>query len=305
MSKDKTRRIMQKGGGEARFAYGMIAPMMLMFCCFGLFPVLYSLYLSFRSLKLNTAAAEHFVGFENYIRAFSDEVFLQSLPKTVYFVLLLIVGSIVLGMCFALLVNARCVHAKQMMILLGLLPWAIPRVVSGLMWDWIFDGNYGILNYGCKSLGLIDNYQWWFTFGPYTSLTLCAIVEIWRLSPFVALMFYAGLQNVPRTLYESAEIDGATGFRSFIHVTIPSLQPVLLTSSILITTWALKTFDTIRVLTSGGPGTDTTLTYLYVYQQAFSYQNISYASALGWLFALVIGVIIILYIRVLGRDNTQ
>lgn len=283
----------------------MIAPMMLMFCCFGLFPVLYSLYLSFRNLKLNTSAQERFIGFENYIRAFSDEVFIQSLPKTLYFVALLIVCSIALGMCFALVVNAKCVRAKQMMILLGLLPWAIPRVVSGLMWDWIFDGNYGILNFICKSLGLIDRYQWWFTYGPYASLTLCAVVEIWRLSPFVALMFYAGLQNVPRTLYESAEIDGATGFRAFLHITLPSLQPVLLTSSILVTTWALKTFDTIRVLTGGGPGTDTTLTYLYVYQQAFSYQNISYASALGWLFALAIGVIIVLYIRVLGRDNTQ
>lgn len=283
----------------------MIAPMMLMFCCLGLFPVLYSLYLSFHSLKLNTSAEERFVGFENYIRAFSDEVFLQSLPKTIYFVTLLIACSIVLGMCFALLVNAKCVRAKQMMILLGLLPWAIPRVVSGLMWDWIFDGNYGILNFVCKNLGLIDNYQWWFTHGPYVSLTLCAVVEIWRLSPFVALMFYAGLQNVPRSLYESAEIDGATGFRSFLHITLPSLQPVLMTSSILVTTWALKTFDTIRILTGGGPGTDTTLTYLYVYQQAFSYQNISYASALGWLFALAIGVIIVLYIRVLGRDNTQ
>lgn len=110
---------------------------------------------------------------------------------------ILIVFSLGLGMCFSLIVNAKCVRAKQLMILLGLLPWAIPRVVSGLMWDWIFDGNYGILNFICSKLGLIDNYQWWFTFGPYVSLSLCAIVSVWRLAPFVTHL-YSGMSSLHR-----------------------------------------------------------------------------------------------------------
>ncbi len=287
------------------FAYGMIAPMCVMFICFGLFPILYSLYLSVLNWKLNVKRDVAFVGLKNYLDAFSDKVFLESFPKTAFFVAMLIIGSIVLGMCFALVVNSKYIKAKPWWILLGLLPWAIPKVVSGLMFNWIFDGNYGILNYICKQLGLIENYQWWFTKGPYTSLALCATVSVWRLAPFVALMFFAGMQSIPRSHYEAAEIDGANTVQSFLHITLPGLQSVLMTSMILVTTWALKTFDTISVMTNGGPGTDTTITYLYVYQQAFSYQNISYSSALGWLFALLIAVFIFLYVRLLGKDNTK
>lgn len=303
--KNKLRATGTQRRKDHAFAYGMIAPMCTMFLCFGLFPILYSLYLSVLNWKLNTKREIAFVGLKNYINAFSDKVFLDSFPKTAYFVAILIIGSILLGMCFALVVNSRSVKAKPIWILLGLLPWAIPKVVSGLMFNWIFDGNYGILNFVCKKLGLIENYQWWFTKGIYPSLTLCGIVSVWRLAPFVALMFFAGMQSIPKSHYEAAEIDGATGLQSFLNITLPGLQSVLMTSMILVTTWALKTFDTISVMTKGGPGTDTTITYLYIYQQAFSYQNISYSSALGWLFALLIGVFILLYIKVLGRDNTK
>lgn len=300
---------LQKAGSQQsrnhRFAYGMVAPMCVMFLCFGLFPILYSLYLSLLNWKLNVKREASFVGLKNYIDAFSDKVFLESFPKTAYFVALLIIGSILLGLFFALVVNSKYIKGKSWWILLGLLPWAIPKVVGGLMFNWIFDGNYGILNFICKQLGLIDNYQWWFTKGAYVSLTLCAIVSIWRLAPFVGLMLFAGMQSIPQAHYEAAEIDGANAIQSFFNITLPGLQNVLMTTMILITTWALKTFDTISVMTSGGPGTDTTITYLYVYQQAFSYQNISYASALGWLFALIIAVFIVLYIKVLGKDNTK
>lgn len=287
------------------FAYGMVAPMCVFFLCFGLFPILYSLYLSVFNLKLNVKRDLTFVGLENYTKAFSDKVFLESFPKTAFFVALLIIGSILLGLFFALIVNSKYIKAKPWWILLGLLPWAIPKVVSGLMFNWIFEGNYGILNYICKKLGFIDQYQWWFTKGPYTSLLLCAIVAVWRLAPFVALMFFAGMQSIPKDQYEAAEIDGASVIQSFFHITLPGIQSVIMTSMILVTTWALKTYDTISVMTAGGPGTDTTITYYYVYQQAFSYQNISYASALGWLFALLIAVFIVIYIKTLGNDNTK
>ena len=289
---------------ERKFIFRMIAPMLVLFICFGFLPIAYSLLLSVENVKLNVNRPVGFVGFENYIRAFSDEVFLASIPKTIYFCFLLIIGSILLGMCFALIVNSRYIVAKQWFILIGLLPWAIPKVVSGLMFSWIFDGNYGILNYLAQKLGLIEQYQWWFTKGPYVSLSICAIVSIWRLSPFVALMLYAGMQNIPQSLYDAASIDGTSSIQSFWHITIPELQPVLLTSMILVTTWALKTYDSISVMTGGGPGTDTTISYLYIYQQAFSYQNTSYSAALGWLFGLVILLFIVFYVKTIGRNRT-
>lgn len=303
------KQIPQKTGNlhkmDHRFSYGMLAPMCVMFLCFGLFPILYSLYLSVLNWKLNVKREVSFVGLKNYIDAFSDKVFLESFPKTAFFVALLIIGSILLGLGFALVVNSKYIKRKHWWILLGLLPWAIPKVVGGLMFNWIFDGNYGILNFICMKLGLIDKYQWWFTYNKWVSLFLCAIVSIWRLSPFVGLMFFAGMQSIPKEHYEAASIDGANSIQSFFNITLPGLQNVMMTTMILITTWALKTYDTIAVMTSGGPGTDTTITYFHVYRQAFSYQSISYSAALGWLFALLIAAFIVLYIKVLGKDNTQ
>lgn len=304
----KERKGKEKTSGkrrrERRFITGMLAPMCTMFVCFGLFPIAYSLYLSVLNWKLNVKRDIAFVGLDNYVKAFQDKVFLQSFPKTAYFVALLIIGSLLIGLLFAIVVNSKHIRFKSWWILMGLLPWAIPKVVGGLMFNWIFDGNYGILNYVLNKLGVFQSYQWWFTKNAWISLTLCGIVSVWRNAPFVGLMLYAGMQSIGREQYEAAEIDGASGLQSFFHITLPGLRNVLMTTMILITTWALKTYDTIATMTQGGPGTDTTITYLYIYQQAFSYSNISYASALGWLFALLIGLFIVLYVRTLGRDNT-
>ncbi|MHC1770552.1 MAG: carbohydrate ABC transporter permease [Flexilinea sp.] len=296
------KELKRKNRNDTPFIYGMLSPMVIMFICFGLFPILYSLLLSVQNLKLNLNRTVKYIGFENYIKAFSDKTFIESLPKTAYFVALLITGSILIGMIYALIVNSKYIKAKHWFILLGLLPWAIPKVVSGLMFNWVFDGNYGILNFILKRLGLIDNYQWWFTKGPIVSLTLCAVVSVWHLAPFAALLLYAGMQTIPQSHYEAAELDGANIYQSFFYITLPGLQSVLMTLMILVTTWALKTFDTISVMTSGGPGTDTTITYLYIYKQSFSYQNTSYSAALGWMFAILIGLFIVLYVRVFGRD---
>lgn len=290
--------------GETRFAYAMLSPMLTMFVCFGLIPICYSFGISLTNYRLNINRPTQFVGLQNYAAALKDNVFLESLPKTFFFVVIVITGSVVIGFLFASLVNSKHVKRKELFVLIGLLPWAVPKVVSGLMWKWILDGNYGILNVILKDLGIISHFQWWFNINTWVALLVCAIVEVWRLAPFAALLFFAGMQNIPAQLYEAAELDGAGWWGSFKNITMPSLSPVLMSVMILLTTWSMKTFDTVYVQTAGGPGTNTMISYIYIYLQAFNYQNISYASALGYLFTLIILAFLLLYYKALGRDNT-
>lgn len=282
---------------EATFAFKLISPMVIIFVLLGLFPIFYSLWISFYDWRLNIVGGPRFVGFTNYVRAFEDQVFLESLLKTFYFVLLVVSFGLVLGLVFALVLNQEKIHHKEWILTFSLLPWAIPKVVGGLMWKWIFDGNYGVLNAILYSLGFIDSYRWWFMGSPWIALGLAAVVEIWRTVPFTGLMFFAGLQKIPKSLYEAAGLDGANEWQKFRFITLPELRIIMMATLVLITTWALKTFDTIYVLTGGGPGTKTMITYLYVYQQAFNYLNVGYGAALGYLVTILIFLFSFIYYR--------
>jgi len=273
---------------EATFAVKLISPMVIIFVLFGLFPILYSFWISLHDWRLNIVGGPKFIGFTNYVYAFGDKIFLESLLKTFYFVLLVVSFGIVLGLIFALALNQEKIRHKEWILTLSLLPWAVPKVVGGLMWKWIFDGNYGILNATLESLGFIDSYRWWFTGSPWIALGLAAVVEIWRTVPFTGLMFFAGLQKIPKVLYEAASLDGANEWQKFRFITWPELGLVIMATLVLVTTWALKTFDTIYTLTGGGPGTKTMITYLYVYQQAFNYLNVGYGAALGYLLTILV-----------------
>jgi len=282
---------------ESWFSYKMISPMLLVFVLIGLFPIIYSIWVSLLNWRLNFPVAPNFVGLANYINAFRDTVFLDSLLKTAYFVSFIVVFSIVLGYAFALLINQDKIILRSTILIFSLLPWAIPRVVGALIWKWIFDGNYGILNAILTKLNIIDSYQWWFGGSTWASLTFVAIVEIWRTAPFAGLIFFAGLQNIPRSLYESANIDGANVWQRFLYITLPETSIILMTVLILLTTWTLKSFDTIYTLTGGGPGNNTMITYMYIYKVAFQYLKLSYGSAMGYLLTLFILVIIIFYYK--------
>lgn len=288
---------------ESLFAYKMVGPMFSVFLLMGLFPILYSFYVSFLNWRLNIAAKPKVIGFGNYVKAFSDQIFLQSLPKTGFFVLLIVTGSTVFGLLFASLLNSKYIKRKEFFLLLSLLPWAVPRVVGGLMWKWIFDGNYGILNFLLKQFGLINSYKWWFMESTWKALAMAAIVEIWRNAPFAGLLCFTGFQNISVSLYEAAELDGANAAQRFFYVTLPGIKIVLMSVLILLTTWGLKTFDTIFIMTGGGPGTNTMITYMYIYQQAFNYLNMSYGSALGYIFTVIILLMILLYYKTFNRDN--
>lgn len=268
---------------------------------FGAFPIIYSLAVSLFEWKLNIPKPAVFVGLANYARLFSDPVFTSGLLKTFYFTLLTVAGTVSLGLGIALLLDRDDIKGKGLVLALLIIPWAVPRVVGGLLWKWIYDGNYGILNAALLRLGLIDAYQWWFGQSPWLGLTLVGVAQIWRDTPFSVMLFLAGLQSVPVHLHRAAMMDGATGLQRFRFITLPSMRFVLLAVAVLQTTWALKTFDLVYVLTGGGPANKTMLTYLYVYRLAFSYLDVGYGSAMAYFVTMLVFVVAFGYYRMAGR----
>ncbi|HHY46951.1 MAG TPA: sugar ABC transporter permease [Firmicutes bacterium] len=287
---------------EGTFSYLISSPALILFLLLGAFPIIYSLGFSLWNYRLNVPSGRHFVGLANYISMFHDPVFLGSLVKTAYYTVATVCLSTGLGLIAALLLNQSFV-GKGIFLLTMLVPWAIPKVVNGLMWKWIYDGNYGILNAILMRLGLIHEYQWWFVKSPAVAMTLVILADVWKNVPFAALLLLAALQAVPISLYEAARCDGANAWQQFKHVTIPGIRYTLMMVLILQTMWSLKAFDLIYTLTRGGPGTNTTITYYYVYQQAFDYLNLGYGSALAYFVALVIIIFSAFYVRILGRAD--
>lgn len=291
------------GWTEPRFAYAMLAPMTLITLGLAIFPVAYSLYLSLHQWRLTRPNPPRFIGLENYQRVFTDPLFQASVWKTLYFSVLTVGLTVSVGLAVALLLNRPEVRAKGLLLSIIVIPWAIPNVVGGLMWKWIFDGNYGILNAAMVGLGITDSYRWWFNESPFVALAMVSIVEVWKNSPFCVVLFLAGLQNVPRNLYRAASMDGATPVQRFRFVTLPNIRLVVLAVLVLQTTWTLKTFDSIYVLTQGGPANNTLVTYFYVFRQAFSYLDVGYGSAMAYVVTMAVLLLTILYYRSLGAQR--
>jgi multiple sugar transport system permease protein len=290
MARDRGRRARSEGA----FALGLLSPTLLMLVVLTGFPILYSIWLSFTDLILSRGPRGSFVGLENYAALFRNETFVASLWKTGYYSVSFLAATLVLGMLVALLLNQEF-KGKSFVITCLLIPWAIPKVVNGLIWKWIYDGNFGILNAVLLKLGLIDQYKFWFGESPFLAIFLISFANTWKLMPFVALMLLAALQTIPRELYDAAKVDGANVFQRFAKVTVPQLKYSLIIIFILQTAAAVKLFDIIAVLTQGGPGDMTMVTYYYIYRIAFDYMKLGSASAGAYIVTLAIAVLAVVY----------
>lgn len=288
---------------ESFFALTLITPTLLLLLVFGAFPIGYSLVVSVLQWRLNIPSPPTFAGLGNYARMFSDPVFTASLGKTLYYTVAAVAGTIGLGLAAALLLDRKDVRGKAFLLAVLVVPWAVPRVAAGLMWKWIYDGNYGVLNATLLRSGLIHQYQWWFHGSAWVSLSLVALTQVWKDAPFAAMLFLAGLQTVPLHLQRAAMMDGATRAQRFRFVTLPSMRLVLFAVVILETTWAVKTFDLVYVLTGGGPGNQTMLTYMYVYRQAFSYLDVGYGSAMAYFVTFIVFLVAFGYYRLAGQGG--
>jgi len=244
------------------------------------FPVVDSIMLALQRVQLTGGSVEQsWVGLANFQRLFNDEVFWKAALNTSYFSVMEVILVTLISLGVALLLNHPMGRAGFFRILL-IVPWAIAPVANAVLWKWILNANYGVLNGILKYLGIIDTYQVWLG-SHFSALNFLLIVDVWKSVPFVALLVLAGLQRVPQSLYRAAYVDGAGPVQSFFHVTLPTIRSVLAVAIVLQTIWSLRVFDLVFVLTRGGPADATVLLNFLAYRVTFNFLDLGYGSAIA------------------------
>jgi multiple sugar transport system permease protein len=247
--------------------------------------------------NLSEPEATHFVGLENYVRMLKFEEFWTSLRLTLQFTFGSVTLSLIGGLLIALLLN-ESFKGRGILRSLALIPWAIPPVVNGILWKWIFDAKAGFLNALLWNLGIIESYKGWLA---DRNLVLPCMVwaYAWNAIPFAIIVFLSALQAIPLELYDAAKVDRASVLQRFRHVTLPwMLQPILIVA-IVQTTYALRAFDIVYTLTFGGPGDATTFLSWRVYLRAFRYFDFGMGNTYAFGLAFISIVLALFYFRIL------
>jgi multiple sugar transport system permease protein len=263
---------------ERALAAWLLAPAALLLAIVVVYPVATLLWNSLHTVDPeNVAAGETFAGLANYARALEDERFWHASWNTVLYVVVTVPGALVAGLGLALLANRT--FAVKWPVRLGLLlPWALPLVFAGLIFRWFFEYNTGIVNNALAALG-IEPLQWLST--PTPAFWAISIAIVWKASSFMGLVLLAGLQAIPRSLYEAAEVDGASKWQQFVEITLPMLRPAIFVALIFRTITAIQTFDIPYAMTGGGPGDSTETLAMYIHKTTLDFLDFGYGSALA------------------------
>lgn len=269
-----------------------VLPALLLLFLVTAYPVVHVFWLSLHR-KLLIFDISRFVGLDNYLFLLKDERFWNAFGNTAYFTVVSVSLELLLGLGIALLLN-RDFRMKGLVRAVVLIPWAVPTVVSARMWEWMYNTDFGILNH---LLGLQVNWLG----SPFWALNAAIAMDVWKTTPFVAILLIAGLQVIPRDLYQAARIDGAGAWDVFSRITLPLLKPVILVVLIFRTLDAFRVFDAIYVLTGGGPANTTETLSIYAYKVLFQTLQFGYGSALSAVVFLCTGGITVSYVKLLSR----
>ncbi|HXX38591.1 MAG TPA: sugar ABC transporter permease [bacterium] len=261
------------------------------------YPIMYAVWLSlFQSNPI--LPGRPFVGLGNYVAMAHDPEFWHALGRTFYFVAVSLIVETIAGLAIAVVLNAEFV-GRRLVRAIAIVPWAVPTIVNGLLWSWIYNPDYGALNGLLKALGVIQNNVNWLG-SPGLALNMVIIADAWRETPFYVILFLAGLQVIPQELYNAAAVDGATMWQTFARITLPLLQPALLLILILRTLETFRVFSIIYILTRGGPANGTMVLGYLAYQQTFSFLNFGYGSAMSVAITAATIVLTLFYLRALA-----
>lgn len=295
--KTRTRSI-RSGLTDTQFALLMLLPAVLVVAGALAFPLGFSFWTTLNSVGPNLSMS--FKGISNYVDAVHNPFFLTSLGNTLYFAALTVTATVVVGLGMALLLNERFVGRGVLRAII-IIPWAVSQVVVAIIWGWIFNGSFGLLNALLKSLGLIGSYRGWLS-DPALTMNLVALAFVWSAVPFSVVIFLASLQSIPIDLYKAAAVDGADAWRRFRHIVLPSLRYAILVVLIVASLDGLLAFTLIKVLTGGGPGTSTTVLSWLGYQLSFLQLDFGQGAAVFYILVVIMATAAAVYIRVLQRS---
>lgn len=298
LSREKPTR---KVRGEQSFAYWVLAPALLLVLGMVLFPLLVNLAYTFKNMELISAHRGQFVWFANYITVLKSPEFWDALGKTLYFTIASLTIETVLGLMIALLLNEKFWGVSFLRTII-ILPWAIPEIVTGTMWRWIYNPQYGFLNAVLTKLHLISAYQSWLS-DPFLAMNMVVLADAWKMTPLAVIFFLAALQMINKSSYEAALVDGAGIFRRFFVLTLPFLQSTFLVILVMRTMEKFKAFGIFYTITRGGPANGTMVLTYTAFNKAFINLQYSIAATYAYLIAILIVVLTVMYQKILKVDG--
>jgi multiple sugar transport system permease protein len=304
-------------GIEIRRAAFFILPTYIIIFTFIIIPIFFAFYLSFN--KWNLLGSIKFTGLSNYKKLFSSEEFWKAVVNTFYYSFITVPVGIIISLFLAVLLNSK-IKGIQVYRTIYFMPVMTSVVASAFIWQWIFQSHNGILNYligliGIKPLSWLNEPRGLFTVifesinmrlpkwlgGPSVTLVAISIMTIWKNTGYYMIIFLAGLQNIPKTLYEAAEIDGASKVKAFFSITLPILSPTTYFVLIMSVIVSFQVFEQVAVTTQGGPLNSSLVLVYFIYQKAFKFLEVGYASSAAFILFAIVLVLTVFQVKLLGK----
>lgn len=278
---------------ETWIGYTMVLPATVLMAIIILYPTAHAIWISFFEQSFLNPEATVWVGLQNYQRLLDDPTFSLALVQTIIFTVGSVTSMYFLGLGLAMALKQR-LPGMGMFRSLTMVPWVIPPVVIVIIWDWMLQVDYGLVNLLLQMVGGPN--QYWFGTTEF-ALPLVMMLRVWKDAPFVAIALMASMQSIPNELYEAAEMDGASALQQFRYITLPNITYISMVLIVLETAAAFNSFQTIWLATGGGPVNATEVLATYIYSEAFQQYALGYASSVGVVMLLILGVFTVVYVR--------
>lgn len=298
----RARTRLRSAARNRLYALALLTPAIVVVLLVIVYPLFMAAQISFYDVRIFRAdrGLSGDLGLANYRDMVANPAFWRSLRVTLYYVVWGVLGSFAIGMFTAVLLNLSF-RGRALARVLMVLPWPIPGVVAATVFTWMFNASFGVVNYLLLRLGLVAEPVQWFTqAGP--ALLAVLLATIWKGYPFFTISLLAGMQSIPRELYEAARVDGASALQQYRFITLPALRPVIGIALVIATLWQFRVFDIIFVMTGGGPSGATETLAIQIYREAFQYFQMSYAAAVGMVTLLLSIGATFLYLRATSKS---
>ena len=288
-----------KKESTSQLAFQLILPSLLCLLAVNIYPPLHGLWLSFQAQGIFDKSY-HFVGLDNYRLILQDLVFWVALRNTMVFTIGTVAGSYLVGLIMAILLNQK-MRGRGVFRALILLPWVMPTVVIAYTWSWMFHDLFGIINVTLHQLGLIQKPILWLADQRMVMGSLVA-VNVWKAYPYMMVVLLAGLQSIPKDVYEAAAIDGASGWKQFTAITYPLFRPLTQVCTLYMFIWTFNYFDLVYLMTGGGPGYASHVLATYSYEKAFGASDYGLATSSSVIMLIMLAVMMAVYLRIGDRS---
>lgn len=282
--------------------YFLLVPALLFTTFMLAYPLIQNLINSFSDVSMITGRSG-WSGFQNYRHVFQDSLFWHSFGNTSVYAVVGTAMALMIGLCFALLLNLKLGKINTIMGCLYTVPWIISPVVAGFAWKWLLNDNFGVVNYWLSALGLAKAGTSWLG-DPHTALFCVMLARVWQFYPFAMVMFLAGLQSIPQDQYEAAAVDGATMFKRFFYITLPNLKTVASVLLVLGVIWSFNDFNMVFVMTRGGPMNSSMVLPVLVREFSFVHFDLGKGSALSVMIFMLLTTLSFLYLKVISRGES-